>query len=258
MNIDEKTKLMKLAQVALIVLAVFLAVATIGVLKNLGDINPAYNSISVSGEGEAVSVPDVATFSFSVSANTANVSAGQREVTGKMDKILAALDDLGVEEKDIKTTNYSVYPRYVYPQVYCITTPCPPARQVQDGYTISHDVTVKIRDTEKAGEALSLIGEFGATNLSGVSFTVDDPDGVVEEARSKAIADAKDKAEKLAKDLDVRLVRVISFYENGGGPVPYYAEAYGGDTVLRSASAPTLPTGENTTRVSVTVTYEIK
>lgn len=251
----------KLVNIVLIILTVFLVVESIGGIKSLRDIDPAYNSISVTGEGEAVSIPDIATFSFTVSADADVVSEAQGEVTKKMDAILDGLKKLGIEEKDIKTTNYSVYPKYTYPQIYCITTPCYPAReQVQDGYTVSHDISVKVRDTSKAGEALALAGQEGATGLSSISFTVDDPDKIIEEARTLAIKDAKEKAALLSKDLGVRLVRVVSFYDNTGGPMPYYAEGFGGDGMKAtvSAPAPTIPVGENKVTVNITVVYEIR
>ncbi len=257
-----KEKLFKYGSWALIVLTVFLAVETIGAFKNLGGINPAYNSISVTGEGESVSIPDVATFSFTVSADAKEVSLAQEAVTTKMDAILAALKNLGIEERDIKTTDYSVYPKYEYTAAPCTPTMCPPSRQVQDGYTVSHNVTVKVRNTEQAGQALSVAGSNGATNISSVSFTVDDPDEIIEEARIAAIADAKEKAEVLADELGVRLVRVVSFYDNQPGyPVPMYAEAgMGGDSVeaRNMSTAPKLPTGENKYTAQVTVTYEIR
>ncbi len=267
MNSNYKDNVFKYGSWALMVLVVFLAVHTIGAFKNLGSIDPSYNSISVTGEAEVVSIPDVATFSFTVSADAANVSSAQEVVTQKMDAVLDALKNLGVEDKDIKTTNYSVYPKYTYPSsapVICSPTYCPPSpptRQVQDGYTASHDVTVKVRDTEKAGDAVAQVGASGATNISSVSFTVDDPDQLIQQARVEAIADAKAKAEVLADELGVRLVRVVSFYDNQPGyPMPMYAEAgMSRDMVeVKNVTPATLPAGENKFSTTVTVTYEIR
>ncbi len=260
MNTEENKNVFKWAKIVLIVLAIFLAVETIGALKSLKNIDAPYNSISVTGEADMTAVPDVATFSFSVSADSKVVSTAQSSVTDKMDKILAGLKGMGIEEKDIKTTNYSVYPKYSYPEIVCMSTYCPSSgRQVQDGYTVSHDVTVKVRKAEDAGKALSLVGESGATNISSISFAVDDPDKLFEEARTLAIEDAKSKAKTLAKELGVRLVRIVSYYDNNGGPMPYYAEGMGGDMVkTMSAVAPTLPAGENKYTANVTIIYEIR
>ncbi len=261
MNTETTQNVLKWTKIVLVVLAVFLAAEALGSLKSLKSVDPAYNSISVSGEGEIVAQPDVATFSFSVSADAKSVTEAQGEVTEKMDSILEGLEAMGVEEKDIKTTDYSIWPKYKYEPLICSPTYCPPSRQVEDGYTVTHSVSLKIRETGEAGKALALVGERGATNLSGISFVVDDPDKIFEEARALAITDAKDKAEALSKKLGVRLVRVVSFYDNTGGGIPYYGEAMGmgGDMVRNvKAPAPTIPMGENKIVVNVTVVYEIR
>jgi uncharacterized protein YggE len=255
----QNQEIQKWGKIALIMFVIFMGVTVAKGLQDLRAIDPAYNSITVSGEGEAFAVPDVAVFTFSVSADAQSVEAAQSQVTQKMDAILAKLTDLGVADKDVKTTDYSVYPKYVYNTIYCIAAPCPP-QQKQDGYTASHSVTVKVRKTDDAGKALAAAGEAGATNLSGLSFQVDDNDKVVGEARAAAIKDAREKAKELAKDLGVRLVRVVSYSDSlGGVPTPYYAalEARGGADMAQ-AKAPTLPTGENRSVVMVNVTYEIR
>jgi len=240
------TDIYKWVWVVLIILAVFLGIQTLSALKGLRNSDPSYNSISVSGEGEAFAVPDLATFSFTVSADADTVSLAQEEVTKKIDAVVEALESLGIEEKDIKTTDYSVWPRYSYASM-----PCSP----------SYNVSVKVRKTEDAGKALAAAGDKGATGMSSVSFTVDDPEKITNEAREEAIAQAKEKAETLADQLGVRLVRVVSYSDNSdGGIMPYYREGVGmgGVTVAQDVKAPTIPTGENKVRVVVNVTYEIR
>lgn len=250
----------KWAWIVLIILAVYLAVQTIGSLKNLRNTDPAYNSITVSGEGESFAVPDLASFTFTVSADASTVSTAQEQVTKKIDAILAALEDQGIEEKDIKTSDYSVWPKYTYTNMPCTPSYCPPSKQIPDGYTAQHSVMVKVRKTEDAGKALAIAGEQGATNLSGISFTVDDPDKVTEEARALAIKDAKAKAEILSDELGVRLVKVVSFTDSTDGnvPMPYYTMDARGGAEVSQAKAPTIPTGENKVRVTVQITYEIR
>lgn len=258
-NTEEVKKILKWARITLIILAIFLAAETLGAFKNLRSIDPTFNSISVSGVGEAVSVPDIAVFSFTVSADAKVASDAQGEVTKKMDVILAKLKALGIEEKDINTTDYSLWPKYTSGSIVCSPTFCPPSRQIQDGYTASHNVSVKVRATKNVGEALALAGENGATGLSNISFTVDDPDKILDEARAKAITDAREKAKLLAKELGVRLVRVVSFSDNtGGGQIPYYAESLGSDMIKTATPVPTIPIGENKVSVNVTIVYEIR
>ena len=249
----------KWVKVALIMLCIVLGVGAIWGLKSLGNVAPAYNSITVLGEGEAIAIPDVATFSFSVSADASTVASAQDMVTKKIDAITQALKDLGIEERDIKTSDYSAYPKYVYSQVYCIQAPCP-GQTKQDGYTVSHTIGVKVRKTELSGQAVQVAGDKGASNISGVNFTVDDSEKLANEARAKAIANAKERAEVLARELKVRLVRVVSYSEGSGGNVMYMmagkAMGMGGDA--ESRPAPTLPVGESKIKLSVNVTYEIR
>ncbi len=258
METTEINQVYKWGRIALIALVVFLAVQALNGLKALRE--PSLNSsvITVTGEGEAFAIPDLATFSFSVSADKLKVEEAQAEVTKKMDEIIAMLTDLGIEEKDIKTADYSVWPKYVYNQINCTTAFCP-GRQVQDGYTVNHTVTVKVRDTDQAGEALSLVGSNGATNLSGLSFTVDDLEQVTAEARQQAIDKAEEKAEALAHELGVKLVRIVSFSDGFDGGMPYYPERLQmGNATDMATKAPDLPVGENRVQANVTITYEIR
>jgi uncharacterized protein len=256
---DEATKLLKGVGLVLVLLAIFLAAQTISVFKDLRSPNLNYNSISVTGEGEILSVPDVASFSFTVSVDANEVAQAQTEVTTKINNILDGLKSLGIEEKDIKTSDYSVWPRYRYVQEACSGGICPPGRQVSDGFTVSHNITVKVRDTAKAGEALAMVGDNGGTNISGINFTADDPDALYVEAREKAIVDAKEKAKALSKNLGVKLVRVVDFYDNTAQqPIPYAGNATDVEFRVSSQAAPTIPTGENKTKVVVTIRYEIR
>ena len=241
-------------------LGVFLLFASLNAIKDWRTVTPATNVISVSGKGEAVTVPDIATFSFTVSADAKAVTDAQSTVTTKMNVILQALKKQNIEDKDIKTTDYSVSPKYTYVQSSCLNGYCNP-RQVADGYTVSHTVLVKIRKTEEAGKALSSVGDNGATSVSGLNFTNDDPNKALNEARAEAIDDARVKAEALADHLGVSLVRVVGYSDNSVYPYPSYG--MGGDSaspmMLKSeVVAPTLPTGENKVTANVTVNYEIR
>ena len=203
--------LVRLITIILILLAVFIGVKTIAGIKNLDYIDPAYNTISVTGEGEVDRLPDIASFTATVSAEAAEVGDAQSKVTKSMDEIIKGLKDLVIEDKDIKTTDYSVWPKYTYQTMPCSRDYCPPSKQIPDGYTVSHTVLIKIRKTENAGKALALVGEKGATNVSNITFSADDPTKAIEVARAKPIAEAKSKAKALSKDLGVRLVRVINY-----------------------------------------------
>jgi uncharacterized protein YggE len=216
-------------------------------------------TIDVSGSGDAFAIPDTAEESFTVEQKGSSVQEAQGVVTKKVNDAISFLKDSGVAEKDIKTTGYNAYPEYNSSNP-CYGTICPQTRtQAIIGYDVSEMVTVKIRDTSKVGAIIDGLGSRGVTGLNGPNFTVDNPDSVQADARAKAIADADAKAKILARDLHVRLVRVIRYSENQAGnyPMPMYDKAIssaGG----AAAQAPEIAPGQNKYTVNVTVTYEIR
>ena len=269
MNTTTVQRLIKAGSALLIVLSLYVLVLFINAIKEnkyIGSV-PSANVISVSGQGEVFAVPDTAEFTYSVREQADTVSEAQRLATDKTNAVLTYLEEQGIEDKDIKTINYNVSPRYEWHQtrVECLTYPCPqpPGEQTLVGYEVTQTVRVKVRESEDAGTLLAGVGDLGVDNVSSLSFTVDDDEALKRDARAMAITNARQKAEQLADDLDVDLVRVVSFFENEGGyPEPVYArvaydaaEGFGGDS---ATVAPKLPAGENSITSQVTVTYEIR
>ena len=265
LHISPPDMIVKAGAAVLGMLAIFLLVLTISTLKQLHYIGSgvaATNTISVDGTGDVFSVPDTATFSYSVTNLAKDVVAAQTKVNNDGNAILAYLKEQGVEEKNIQTTDYSVNPQYDYSNGVCGPAGyCPPGKQVLSGYQVSQTVTVKVKDTNKAGTLLSGIGAKGATNISGLSFTVENETALQAQARSKAIEDARTKANELAKELGVSIVRIVGFSESGrGGPI-YYAKAMRMDSAgegAQSAPSAEIATGQNKITSNVSVTYEIR
>lgn len=250
---------------ALTMLGVFLLVLTLSSLKQyhyIGSGISASNTITVSGDGEVFAVPDTATFSVTVQEEAKEVKAAQEVATKKGNDIKAYLKSQGIDEKDIQTTDYSLYPQYDYINAVCSQGYCPPGKQVLRGFQVSETLTVKVRDTQKAGDLLAGVGSKGASSVSGLSFTIDDQDKLDAEARDKAIAKAKEKAEALADALGVSIVRVVGFSENSNYPPMPYAYGMGGaerlDASVAKAVAPEISVGQNKITSNVTVTYEIR
>lgn len=218
-------------------------------------------SINVRGEGEVMARPDIGAFSFSVTAEADDAAKAQSDSATKTNAILAYLKEVGIEDKDVKTSGYSLSPKYRYETRVCAANMyCPPGEPIIDGYTVTQTIEVKVRDLDKAGDFISGAGEHGATNISGLSFTIDDESNLKAEAREAAIADAKEKAKVLADQLGVRLVRIMSYYEDEGA-MPYYG--YGGDAMMSVKAeaapvAPRLPTGEGVTKSVVNITFEVQ
>lgn len=222
----------------------------------------SYRSFSASGEGKIVAIPDVAQFSFSVlTEGGKNIGALQQENTQKINRAIALLKNVGVDDKDIKTASYNLQPRYQY--FSCpisknsTAKPCPPPEIV--GYAISQTVSVKIRDFEKIGEILSGIVQSGVNSVSQLSFTIDDPDSLENEARNEAIIKAIAKAESMAEAGGFKLGRLLSISE--GGFYPRYAfekVSSLGLSMDDGAEQPQIEPGSQEVSVNVTLTYEIK
>ena len=248
---------------SLILLCAFLAVLTLEGLKNFNYIGKEIYpqaTITASGDGESYAIPDIATFSFSVVENASTVKDAQAKVDAKINDALTSVKAAGIDEKDIQTTDYSVYPKYEWNQIVCVRAPCPPGKNVLTGYEVSETITVKVRDTSKAGDLVTKVGSVGASNISGLQFSVDDKDKYVAEARAEAIAKAKENAKQMAKDLGVNLGKILSFNEAGNYPIPYAMGMGGSDVKAMSTVAPAaeLPQGQTKITSNVSITFEIK
>jgi uncharacterized protein YggE len=264
----EGAPIRRAVSVVLWMLVAFLAVAVISGLQAMRYIGAglqATNTISVSGHGEILAKPDIAEFDFSVVSDKATVADAQTDATAKINTITNYLTGQGISKDDIQTSDYSVYPQYDYQSVVCPQTSgvpvyCPSDRQVLKGYEVRQSTTVKVHDTTKAGDLLAGVGTKGATEVSSLQFTFNDPQAPQNDARNKAIADAKQKADTLAKSLGVSLVRVVSFTENAGGNYPRpLTYALGGAQASNSKTvAPEISTGQNKVSDDVTITYEIR
>jgi len=236
--------------------SIFLA-ATIGLLMLSACGTPATGSgtseqphtISVTGAGTAYGKPDVAVAQIGVQTRDENPSTAVSDNTDKMNAVITALKALGIEEKDIQTSNFSVYAQQNYD-----------TNGVPTDYTYVADntVTVTIRDLSKVGDALGKAVSVGANSIYGVSFSVSDQSALEAEARDKAMADAKARAEQLAAAAGVALDAPLNISEYTSGPAPYYdvravAQELGGG----GGPAP-VSTGQIQMTLQVSVTYVIK
>jgi uncharacterized protein YggE len=243
-------------------LTLFLLASTIKVLGDTDDVLPGEEprTISVSGKGEMFAKPDVALITFSVYESASLVAEAQENSNKKMAALLAAVKNLGIDEKDVKTTNYYAGPKYEWKQLPCTQFSCPPGENKLVGYEVRQSISLKIRKIDDAGAVLAALGAQGASDISGLEFTVDDEDALKLDARTAAIEDAKAKAERLAKDLHVSLGDIVTFAEDVYYPVPMYAkmESVAMDMGMGGANPVSLPTGENKITSNVTITFEIK
>jgi uncharacterized protein len=216
-------------------------------------------TVSVTGEGEVVAVPDIARFNFSIIEKAPEVEVARENAAKKSNEIIEALKAEGVDEKDIKTDYYNIYPVYRYEERYCTMGWCP-GEQVEDGFEVNQTISVKVREQSEVGKFVTLVSDRGVTSLSGIEFTIDDTSALKAEAREAAIADAKVKADQLADNLGVRLGKMVGYYEDEGYAAPYYGGyGMGGDMMVKEASiVPDIPAGENTLTSRVTLTFQIR
>ena len=262
----QKKRLVDSISLFLLVATVAIAVCTVGAIRGRGMHDRRMgggeniSSIMVSGEGEMVAKPDVAAVSVTLESSLTTQADSAKEVDTKAASITDMLKAKGIDESDIKTESYNSYPKYSNGTVCAqyIGAPCRVEDQKILGYTVSQTLSVKIRDISSVESVIAEINKIGVSSMSGPNFEVDKPESVQAEARKMAIEDARAKAEVLAKDLGVRLVRIISFNENGNVPMYYSAKAE--DSVAGGApeSVPTLPTGEQKITSNVSITYEIR
>ena len=266
MNLETRTMILTAsrpvryaAAAALGMLALYLLVLTGDQLRRygLGD-NPPVNTITVTGTGKSSVVPNIAHVTFDVQENAPAVADAQAAATKRTNDVLAAMMALGIADADVQTTGYQITPQYkgsaCAPGMLCTI----PTTNTIIGYQVSQSVTLTIRDTAKAGDVLQKLGQIGVQNVSGPDFTTDDDTAVTADARGKAIADAKQNAEVLAKQLGVSLGPVTNFSENGGAyPVYDTMSAKTVGAMAAPAPAPTLPVGQDQHTITVQVTYQI-
>lgn len=182
----------------------------------IAPVNPG--TVTVSGVAKVSGAPDVAEVSAGLYSEGSDVASVQKENTRKMNAIIDSLKSSGIAERDLQTSNYSISPRFDYRD----------GRQNLSGYSVSQQVRIRIRNLDQIGSVLTRVAQLGANQVGGVTFTIDDPDRLTAEAREKAIKDAREKADVLAKSLGVEIVRVVNFSESGGSqpmPLLYRSEA---------------------------------
>lgn len=218
----------------------------------IGKTPDVINQITVTGTAKVNVTPDVAVLNLGIVNEGATVNAAQKGVTDKMNAIIDSLKkDFQIDAKDIKTENYSVYPKYDWTG----------GKQQIIGYTANQSVTVKVRNFDKTGDILAKATELGANTVSGPNFIIDDTEKAKADAREKAITQAKAKAKLLADQVGIKLGRIVNFYE-GGSEVANVVYGRGGDMALgvaeMKAAAPTIEPGTQDVQLTVSLSYEIK
>jgi uncharacterized protein YggE len=209
-------------------------------------------SIMVTGQGEASARPDIATINAGVQTRAASAIEAASRNQAAVEKVMAALEDQGIAEKDIQTSNYSIWPEQR-------RQPRGDDEVVIDGFRVSNSVAVRVRDLDRLGELLAAVTNAGANSINGINFAVEDTAALEARAREAAMQDARRRAESLAELAGVELgdVQQIAMTAGGGYPRPI-PMARMEAMAMDAAPAPSIAPGESSMTVNVQVTYAIR
>ncbi len=203
-------------------------------------------TFDVTGEGKSTVKPDIASVTAGISAQAATVKSAQDQINAIINKVSEGLKQIGVDAKDIKTSNYNINPNYDYTG----------ASQKITGYSASTNLLVKVRNLDNVNNVIDTATGNGANQISGISFDVDDKTKAEGEARQIAVDEAKKKAEQAAKIAGFKLGRIINYSENFKGsprPMPVMMDS------AKSSDTPTqVEPGSSEVTVNVTLSYEIQ
>lgn len=162
-------------------------------------------TLSVSGQGSAQGVPDQATIALGVTTHSRVAEDAQRQNNSISEGIRAALEEFGIDKRDIQTENYNFSPEYSYDESQ---------RGAITGYTVNNTVLVRIHDIEKTGQIIDVALANGANNVHSLEFSIRDPRPLRQEALTAAVKDAREKADSIAKALGRRIIGIASVSEN--------------------------------------------
>ena len=205
-------------------------------------------SVSVTGMGEASGVPDQAEVSAGVQILADTVLEATQENQSIVEKIMAALEEQGIPEERIQTSNYSIWAEQDYQE---------PRQNRISGYRVSNVVSIRIDDVSKVGDVLAAVTNAGANSIHGIQFGVKDTAALEQDARKAAMEDARARAEALATLAGVQLGEVLSISTSygAGPPGPMMARSF---EMADVASAPGVSPGQQSVNVQVNVSFAIR
>jgi uncharacterized protein YggE len=201
-------------------------------------------AISVTGEATVSVPPDQAQIDGGVTSDAKTAREASDANNAAMGKVLLALKGAGIDEKDCQTSRLSLQPQYAPNR----SGPSPVV-----GYRASNRVTVRLRDVTKIAGIIDVLVGAGANELGGINFVVTQASKLLDDAREKAIADARRKAEIYAKAAGVTLGEPLSISEEGSAP-----PVFRGKMAAPMAAGAAVAQGEETLSVSVSVSWAIK
>lgn len=209
--------------------------------------------ISLTGTGSISIAPDMAIVSFGVVKEAKTARAALDENNKAMAAILKAMEENGIEKKDLQTSGFNIQPKYFYPKRK--SNGEQPTPKIT-GYSVSNNLTIRIREIDKAGAILDLSVTLGINSGGNIQFTNSDTTAVLKEARIKAVKDALEKAQTLAQAAGVELGDILNISENASRPRPVAIAQARSFSVQEDAAVP-IASGENSYRVTVQMSWKI-
>ncbi|MCJ7566507.1 MAG: SIMPL domain-containing protein, partial [Anaerolineales bacterium] len=213
-------------------------------------------TVSVTGYGQADGSPDLANAQLGVSIVDPDIGKAINEANAAIERITNAVVAQGVSSNDVMTSHYNVWSEEVYdPQTGMPTG--------ETRYRVDINLAITVREVHRMGDLIAVGLDAGATNISGINFTIDDTAALEAVARDNAIADVRDRAEKLAQGLGMTLGKPLSVGEGSAGAAgPIYSYGLKGDVGMGGggvgAGVPSIISpGQTTIGVQVTVIYEL-
>jgi len=204
--------------------------------------------LDLSVTGESTRVPDVAIISTGVVTRSPTASGAIQDAASRMARVRSALKATGIADRDIQTSNLSLNPEYRYVENQ------PPQLT---GYTATNQLSVRFRDIGATGKIIDALVREGANQINGPNLTIDKPEAALDEARANAVAIGRARAELYARALGMRVARVVSVSESGGGyspppPMPYVmvAQARAADSKIDA--------GEQKLQVTLGMVFELQ
>lgn len=236
--------------VLIIILSLFVITKIISELKE-SSLSMSNNTIVVSGIGEVGALSDIASIDVNLSKDGDTSKDAQNALNESITKTLEYLKTQNIEDKDIKSEYGGLNPKYSYDWKSRASKII--------GYTANQSINIKIRDLDNANTVRTGLAEIGITDISGPTFSIDNEESLKDEARLKAINEAKEKAKVLAEELGVKLGKIVSYSDNNNMPMRYYEKTMSvSSDAMGLESAPVLPLGENKITSNITLIYEIK
>lgn len=243
----------KLASLVILILAAVFAYSKVGPGIPISSVvTQKQDLFTVVGEGKVTVVPDTAIVDLGITANNPTVKAAQNQANTVIKTISDELKKLGISEKDIKTSNYSVYPQYDFREGETGRI---------NGYQVNASVNVTVREIDKVNEVIDTATSAGANTIGGIQLTVDDEHKkkLVQQARDLAVNEAKEKAQSLAKSAGITLGKVVNVVEAGSPAFPMSMMATREMAVDPSGGTPTdIKPGSTDITSSVTLYYETR